>query len=93
MNTTDLGERSPEEIERSIAIRRDALKGKLNELEYRLSPTERMRQVRQQIDPDAIAPWAAVGAVPGRRLLIAFGDSDLDFRLEREDLVSYIVLP
>ncbi|GEC35929.1 hypothetical protein EME01_00010 [Sinorhizobium meliloti] len=37
--------------------------------------------------------WAAIGAVPGRRLLIASGDSDLDFRLEREDLVSDLVLP
>jgi hypothetical protein len=37
--------------------------------------------------------WAAIGAVPGRRFPIASGDSDLDFRLEREDLVSDLVLP
>ena len=73
MNTTDIDERSPAEIERSIIARRDALKGKLNELEYRLSPTERMRQARERIDPDAITPWAAVGAVATGAWLAARG--------------------
>lgn len=73
MNTIDTDDRTPQEIERSIADRRDALKGKLTELEYRLSPTERMKQVRQRIDPQAIAPWAAVGAVATGAWLAARG--------------------
>jgi hypothetical protein len=63
MNTTGIDERSPEQIEGSITARREALKGKLNELGYKLSPAERVRDVRDRIDPAAVAPWAAVGAV------------------------------
>lgn len=73
MNTTDTDPRTPEQIERSIASRRYALKDKLSELEHRLSPTERMRQARERIDPEAFAPWAAVGAVATGALLAARG--------------------
>jgi hypothetical protein len=73
MNTTGIDARSPEEIEQNIIERRDALKGKLQELEHKLSPTERMRQVRERIDPEAIAPWAAVGAVATGAWLAARG--------------------
>jgi hypothetical protein len=73
MNTTEMDPRSPAEIERDIESRRHALKGKLRELEYRLSPTERLRQARERIDPESIAPWAAVGAVATGTLLAARG--------------------
>ena len=73
MNTSEIDPRTPEEIERSIAARRYALRDKLTELEHRLSPTERFRQARERIDPEAIAPWAAVGAVATGALLAARG--------------------
>lgn len=73
MTMIDIDPRTPEEIERSIESRRYALKDKLHELEHRLSPTERMRQARERIDPEAIAPWAAVGAVATGALLAARG--------------------
>ena len=63
MSTAELDVRTPDEIERSIEARRESLKGKLNELEHRLSPGERIREMRRRIDPEAMVPWAAVGAV------------------------------
>ena len=80
MNTTDVDPRTPEQIERSIEARRQALKDKLTALEHRLSPSERMRdarqrldRVREQLDVDTIAPWAAVGAVATGAILAARG--------------------
>jgi len=63
MTTMELDDRTPEEIERNIAATRASLKGKLNELEHRLSPTERIHEIRQRINPETVLPWAAVGAV------------------------------
>ena len=63
MMTTELDDRTPEQIERDIANTRESLKGKLSELEHRLSPGERMREVRQRLTPETVAPWAAVGAI------------------------------
>ena len=73
MNTTETDTRSPEEIERSIAARRESLKEKLHEIEQRLSPGERIRQVRERIDPEAFVPWAAVGAIATGTWLAARG--------------------
>ena len=63
MTMTELDHMTPEEIERNIATTRASLKGKLNELEHRLSPGERMHEMRQHFNADAVAPWAAVGAI------------------------------
>jgi hypothetical protein len=71
--TTELDARTPEEIERHIEATRESLRGKLNELEHRLSPGERINRVRQRINPDAMAPWAAVGAVATGAVLAVRG--------------------
>lgn len=71
--TTALDDRTPQEIERSISATRESLKGKLNELEHRLSPSERMRDVTRRINPDAVLPWAAVGAVATGAMLAVRG--------------------
>lgn len=73
MNSTETDTRTPEAIERSIAARRESLKQKLHEIEQRLSPTERIRQARERIDPHAFVPWAAVGAVATGAWLAARG--------------------
>jgi hypothetical protein len=71
--STALDNRSPQEIERSISATRESLKGKLNELEHRLSPAERMIEMRQRINPDVVVPWAAVGAVATGAMLAVRG--------------------
>jgi hypothetical protein len=63
MTMTELDDRTPAEIERNIEATRASLKGKLNELEHRLSPAGRIEEIRERIRPDAVIPWAAVGAV------------------------------
>ena len=63
MTMTELDDRTPEQIERDIVNTRESLKGKLNELEHRLSPVERVREVREHLTPESVAPWAAVGAI------------------------------
>jgi hypothetical protein len=63
MTLTELDDRTPDQIERDIAARRASLKGKLNALEHRLSPGERIHEMRQHLHPETVAPWAAVGAI------------------------------
>ncbi|HVH56539.1 MAG TPA: DUF3618 domain-containing protein [Vicinamibacterales bacterium] len=63
MTMTELDDRTPAEIERNIEATRASLKGKLYELEHRLSPAGRIEEMRQRIKPDAVVPWAAVGAI------------------------------
>lgn len=61
--TNELMERSPEQIEREIAQTRASLDRKLLELERRFSPREQLQRLRRRLDPEALAAWAAVGAV------------------------------
>ena len=63
MTLAELDDRTPAEIERDIVMRRASLKNKLNALEHRLSPGERMHEMRQRLNPETVAPWAAVGAI------------------------------
>jgi hypothetical protein len=63
MTMMELDDRTPAEIERNIEATRASLKGKLYELEHRLSPAGRIEEMRQHIKPDAVVPWAAVGAI------------------------------
>jgi hypothetical protein len=73
MNTSGLDARSAAEIERDISARRESLKDTLNELEHRLSPSERINEMRQRIKPDTVMPWAAVGAVATGAMLAVRG--------------------
>jgi hypothetical protein len=73
MTTSATDPRSAAEIERDISNRRESLKGKLNELEHRLSPAERISSMRRRITPEAVAPWAAAGAVATGAVLAVRG--------------------
>jgi hypothetical protein len=63
MNTLDLNDRSPEEIQSQIVQTRAALDAKVTELERRLSPKARLQQLRSQAGDDRTMAWAAVAAV------------------------------
>jgi len=65
MSTENL-ERSPAEIEAHIQETRASLDRKLSALEDKLSPREQLARVKARVgrlDRDAVAGWAAVGAV------------------------------
>jgi hypothetical protein len=57
--TSNLTERSPEDLELRIAETRASLDMKVQELERRLSPREQVRRVRARLDPE---PYLGVGA-------------------------------
>jgi hypothetical protein len=66
--TTAEATREFAEIEADIARTRASLNRKLQELEQRLSPTERLSQVKARLDPKRLDPrpypeWIAVAAV------------------------------
>jgi hypothetical protein len=68
MSTTAESTREFAEIEADIARTRASLNRKLQELEYRLSPSERLSQVKarldvRRLDPRRYPEWVAVGAV------------------------------
>ncbi len=59
MNTSDLLEREPAEIEAEIARTRESLDRKLHEIERRLDPRRQWAQVRSRLE----TPVATLGAV------------------------------
>jgi hypothetical protein len=63
MNSLDLTDRTPEEIQSQIAQTRASLDAKVYELERRLSPKARLQQLRSQATDDRTVAWAAVAAV------------------------------
>ena len=93
MSTTTEAPREFAEIEADIARTRASLNRRIQELESRLSPTERFAQVKARLDPRRLDPrahpeWVAVAAVvAGAALALAgwrrsrptaFDDGDLD---------------
>ena len=56
-------ENDPAVLEAEIARTRASLDSKLQELERRFSPRERLAEVRARLDPRPYAGWAAVAAV------------------------------
>ena len=73
MTMTAPDERTPEEIERNIEATRASLRDTLTELEHRLSPSERVQEIRDRINPQSLLPWAAVGAVATGAVLAVRG--------------------
>jgi hypothetical protein len=68
MSTTADTTREFERIENDIARTRASLNRRIQELEQRLSPTERLAQVKSSLDPRRLDPrlhpeWLAVGAI------------------------------
>lgn len=74
--TTEKVERSPAEIEAHIQATRAALDRKLTALEHRLSPREQLARVKARMgdmNREAVAGWAAVGAVAAGAALALSG--------------------
>jgi ElaB/YqjD/DUF883 family membrane-anchored ribosome-binding protein len=57
------GAEDPAQIEREIVRTRASLQRKLEELQHRLSPRERVKAVAQRVDPRPYAGVAALAAV------------------------------
>lgn len=68
MSTVEDTPREFAEIEADIARTRASLNRKIQELEKRLSPSERVAEVKRRLDPRRLDPrpypeWMAVGAI------------------------------
>jgi hypothetical protein len=86
--TYELQDRTPEEIQSQIAETRASLDRKLQELEHRLSPRERLQRVAAHLHPEQFAPWAAVGAIATGTYLAVRGWRRYHPAHQEQDLLS-----
>lgn len=72
-DTTELTERSAEELELRIAETRAAIETKVEELERRFSPREQVRRVRARVKPEQYLGAGAAAAVVTGAVLATVG--------------------
>ena len=72
-HTTELTERSAEELELRIAETRAAIETKVEEIERRLSPREQVRRVRARVKPEQYLGAGAAAAVVTGAVLATVG--------------------
>jgi hypothetical protein len=73
MNGSETLERNPAEIEAEIVRTRASLHEKLHELERRLNPKARVRDVRRRLNPEPYIGWVAVVAIAAGMMMCVAG--------------------
>ena len=72
MSSAEEFSRTADAIECEIEVTRESLARKLEEIQRRVDPRERLHRVRQRINREDVAAWSAVSAiVAGAGLAVA----------------------